>query len=187
MKVTLINKMGSIADIADMASICYGHEEARNPEQLFRNLIRLGHTSTLEHMVFTFKIEGISRACLAQLTRHRHASFIVRSQRYCEEKKAPYTMSRSIDTRVDVEKFMDSMSILYEQLLKDGVKREDARYILPNAIDTSLYMTINLRSLINFFQLRLDKSAQWEIRDLAGEMFNLLDKDLQEILKEEVL
>ncbi len=83
MKVKLIQATPDAGKmIADIASICYGREESKNPERLLRNLFKLGHGSTFEHIYYTFKIEGISRACLGQLTRHRHASFTVESQRY---------------------------------------------------------------------------------------------------------
>lgn len=187
MKVMLINQMNNIEDIANMASICYGHEKAKNPVSLFKHLIKLGHTSTLEHMVFTFKIEGISRACLAQLTRHRHASYTVESQRYVKYENG---IESVIPDHLDEEHqgmYIDCVDEVYSNylsLLIAGVKPEDARMVLPNATATNLYMTINLRSLMNFFQLRLDKSAQWEIRELAEKMFSELDVDLQHILEE---
>lgn len=182
MKVKLVNQMGTVEDISNIASICYGKEKASNPRRLFENLIKLGHTSVLEHMVFTFKIDGISRACLSQLTRHRMASYTVRSQRYCNESKTSYYLPKTIEFRSDVEKHIDDTFKLYDKLIDEGIKREDARMLLPNAIDTSLYMTINLRSLLNFFILRLDKSAQEEIRQLADKMYLELDMELRKII-----
>ena len=187
MKVTLVDSMGSIKRVADIASICYGKEEAKYPERLFRKLIDLGHTSVLEHYVFTFKIEEISRACLAQLVRHRHASYTVESQRYVKyDLMIDYVYPKGL---TDAEKRKYDLIIEqawenYNSLLDMGVRAEDARLSLPIGVTTNLYMTINLRSLLNLFKLRMDKAAQWEIRELAFTMFNTLDKDLRDILKD---
>lgn len=184
MIVKLIEQFGNIERVADISSICYGHDKAKNPRKLFRHLIDRGHTSTMEHIVFTFYVEGISRACLSQLVRHRLASYTVRSQRYCKEIRSSYTMPESMDTRVDVEKFMDYVFDFYEQLLEDGIKPEDARYILPNAVDTGLYLTINLRSLMNLLQLRTNQAAQEEIRKLAYNMLKEIKANDNELGEE---
>ena len=128
MKVELMQgTQDAIKLLSTIGSICYGHEEAKNPEAMMRNLNKLEHHSVFEHAFYTFKIEGISRACLAQLTRHRHASYTVRSQRYCDESEAEFVFpdSKEIDS-VATTAFAASFSITmdyYKSLLNMGVKR----------------------------------------------------------------
>lgn len=160
--------------IADIASICYGKEEAKYPEKLLRHLYEGGHHSTLEHVYYTFRIEGISRACLAQLTRHRHASYTVRSQRYCNEKDAEFVIPESIALNSEAfAKYADTIGDIknaYSKLIELGIKKEDARFILPEATITDLYMSLNLRELLHIVNLRTHKAAQWEIRELVERM-----------------
>lgn len=196
MKVKLIQATENAGKmIADIASICYGKEEAKNPERLLRNLYKLGHGSVFEHAYYTFKIEGISRACLAQLTRHRHASYTVRSQRYCSESEQSFIVPESMDYNValiqEYYTFMDTAKDFYDYLISWGVKREDARFVLPQATLTDLYMSCNLRELIHIADLRLSKAAQWEIRELVREMVRLvvehspeLEFMFEEVIKE---
>ena len=159
--------------ITDCASICYGKEEAKYPDKLFKHLFENGHHSTFEHAVFTFKIEDISRTCLAQLTRHRHASFSVRSQRYCDESEQGYVIPNEIlqsDVAEDYHDFIQEIYAFYEEMKAKGIKKEDARFILPNAASVDLYMTLNLREMIHIYNLRTHSSAQWEINDLVTQM-----------------
>lgn len=163
--------------IADVASICYGKEEASQPYKLVKSLYKHGHDSVFEHVYFTFKIEGISRACLAQLTRHRHASYTVRSQRYCNEDGKDYMIPESIINAGSGEAYHDMMQYIYnfyEEMKQKGVKKEDARMILTNATTTDLYMSMNLRELIHIFNLRTSKQAQWEIRDLVNTIVDIV-------------
>lgn len=166
--------------LTDIASICYGKKEAKYPEKLLKFLFESHHHSVLEHAYYTFKIEGISRACLAQLTRHRHASYTVRSQRYCEEGNFETIVPESIwsdkTLRDNYFNLMEMISNHYDGLRENGIKREDARMILPNATTTDLYMSCNLRELIHIYQLRTHKSAQWEINELVTQM---VDKVLE--------
>lgn len=156
--------------ISAAAGMCYGKDEysAKRVERCLRN----GHTSVAEHVSATFRIEGISRSCLAQLTRHRMASFSVMSQRYCINKGGDwYVMPQSFTENgeeVMFEAAMDRAKRDYIHAIDKGIiKPEDARFLLPEATKTNLVMTINARSLMNFLSLRLAKSAQWEIRELA--------------------
>ena len=170
--------------IADISSICYGHEEAKNPEKLLGNLYKLGHHSTFEHIYYTFKIEGISRTCLGQLTRHRHASYTVRSQRYCDESDFKVITPDPIWDSSERDKFfktVESISLMYDELIEAGIKREDARFILPQALATDLYMSCNLRELMHINKLRTAKNAQWEIRDLVNEMTMLVVENSPEL------
>lgn len=177
MKVGLIQGTKNATKLlADIASICYGHDEAKNPEQLVKNLDKLGHYSVFEHAFYTFKIEGISRDCLAQLTRHRHASYTVRSQRYCDESEVEFVIPNNVeeDTKMVIGSLLGNMQSAYKKLLKVGVKREDARAILPGATSTDLYMTLNLRELLHIFDLRVSEKAQEEIRILVRYMVDLV-------------
>ena len=127
-----------------------------------------------EHIYFTFKIEGISRACSHQLVRHRHCSFTQRSQRYCSEDGFEYVTPTTIPPYA-METCMDQIESWYSNLQERGVPNEDARYLLPNACETSLYMSLNLRELLHMANERLCIRAQWEIRDLVREMCSLVD------------
>ena len=181
MKVTLIQATPSpIETIAQIASICYD-SDPKDPMKLVKHLYKGGHHSVFEHIYFTFKIEGISRACSHQLVRHRHCSFTQRSQRYCSEDGFVYVKPASIhDASMDVA--MGRAFGHYIGCQSNGVPNEDARYILPNACATSLYMSCNLRELIHLANERLCTRAQWEIRDLVKAMCERVDPQLQFML-----
>jgi len=146
-----------------------------NTEHFISKRVKQGHTSILEHVSFTFEIIGISRACLAQLTRHRIASFSVLSQRYVEQTSimdfvTPETVFDGVEAKHLYDTVLHNSDYAYTQLIRLGMPKEDARMILPLATTTNLVMTMNLRSLQNFFNLRCNKSAQAEIRELAEMM-----------------
>jgi thymidylate synthase (FAD) len=128
----------------------------------------------LTHLSFTFAIEGISRACSHQLVRHRVASFSQQSQRYIQVKRlqehivTPPTIAER--GKNDFDSFIAEASDVYTRLVAEGVPREDARFVLPNATETSLLMTMDGGSLMHFFGLRLCSRAQWEVRVMAEEM-----------------
>ncbi len=128
----------------------------------------------LAHLSFTFAIEGISRACSHQLVRHRVASFSQQSQRYIQVKRlqghvvTPPTVVEKAKEGFD--SFIGEASDAYAKLVAEGVPREDARFVLPNATETSLLMTMDGGSLTHFFGLRLCERAQWEVRAMAEEM-----------------
>lgn len=182
MNVTLIHATPNpVQTISDIASICYD-SNPRDPMKLVRHLYRNGHLSVMEHIYFTFKIEGISRACSHQLVRHRHCSFTQRSQRYCEEDGFEYITPPSIDYHT-FEREIESIKEQYRNhRVEVGVPNEDARYILPNACATELYLSCNLRELIHIANERLCIKAQWEIRKLVKEMVSLVDPSLQFML-----
>ena len=150
-------------------------------DRLFRQIVASKHTSTLEHLTFTFAVEGISRACLAQLTRHRVGfSYSVQSQRFVKFGSGDktggfdYVIPDSIQNRKDdYEKltFEYAMTIAqqyYDRLREVGVSAEDARMVLPQASATNLVLTVNLRALLDFYTKRRKGSgAQWEITELA--------------------
>ena len=185
MKVTLIQATPKpIETIAQIASICYD-SDPKNPLGLVKHLYKNGHHSVMEHIYFTFKIEGISRACSHQLVRHRHCSFTQRSQRYCSEDGFHYVSPVSIakhDVWHDYDTTVNIVKNYYEYAQKAGVRNEDARYILPNACETSLYLSCNLRELIHICNERLCSRAQWEIRELVQTMVNQVDPELKFML-----
>ena len=181
MQVTLIqNTPNPIETIAEIASICYD-SNPKNPLGLVKHLYRNGHHSVFEHIYFTFKIEGISRACSHQLVRHRHCSFTQRSQRYCSEDGFSYVTPPTVGD-LCFAKDMQDIRDRYEDYQLDGVPNEDARYLLPNACATELYLSCNLRELIHMANERLCARAQWEIRDLVKQMVALVDPELQFML-----
>ena len=185
MKVSLIQATANpIETIAQIASICYD-SDPKNPLGLVKHLYKNGHHSVFEHIYFTFKIEGISRACSHQLVRHRMCSFTQRSQRYCSEHGFGVVIPNSLENEDEIkgiDNLMSTIEVYYEELQARGIPNEDARYVLPNACATSLYLSCNLRELIHIANERLCTRAQGEIRNLVKEMVNLVDEDLQFML-----
>lgn len=185
MKVTLIQSTHDpIETIAKIASICYD-SNPKNPLGLVKHLYKNGHHSVFEHIYFTFKIEGISRACSHQLVRHRHCSFTQRSQRYCSEVGRGAVIPKSMEENFCYPIYMDELMSIdetYNNLIGDGVPKEDARYILPNACTTDMYLSCNLRELIHIANERLCSRAQWEIRELVQQMVDLVDPRLHFML-----
>lgn len=188
-KVTLIRYTADPeAVVALAAKLCYSDREiddlaeniyARDNSAFIARLMDMGHHSPTEHASFTFAIEGVSRAFLSQITRHRIASFSVRSQRYVSEHEFNYVVPPSIEAlgAAAVARFAGQMDTLmdwyrdWQSALGHGEKsNEDARFILPNACETKLIVTMNARELMHFFELRCCNRAQWEIRDVAWMM-----------------
>lgn len=160
------------SEIIDLESDKYFKDDNKRFNNLFNRIITSGHTSVLEHVTFTFSIEGVSRSLLAQLTRHRHASFSVQSQRYVKN-DLEYIIPESIDgtTRDYYIDIMDDIWEAYDTLRGVGVPQEDARMLLPNAAVTNLVLTMNLRTLFEFYAKRQrNKGAQWEISELAEKL-----------------
>ncbi len=164
---------------------------------LVKKVLSSGHESPLEHVSFTFAIEGISRACSHQLVRHRLASYSQQSQRYVRLEDLPFIIPPIIEKNDTArEKFIEAISILektYRELVtilenEYGEKGEkilqDARYILPNACETKIVVTMNARELIHFFENRCCSRAQWEIRNLAYQMLELVRGILPEIFND---
>jgi len=185
MNVTLVQATAEpIETIAKIASICYD-SDPKNPLGLVKHLYKNGHHSVFEHIYFTFKIEGISRACSHQLVRHRHCSFTQRSQRYCSEDGfgvvEPHSIEK-IDSKGGYANLMSHIEDNYVELQAIGVPNEDARYVLPNACETSLYLSCNLRELIHIANERLCTKAQWEIRELVSQMCSLVNPELSFML-----
>ncbi len=186
MKVKLINYTKNPERIiAQSARLCYsasGIDELneklsdKSIIKLIKKIIKLGHYSVLEHANFTFAIEGISRVTSHQLVRHRIASFSQQSQRYVKIKENgfPYIIPKSIakDKKL-IKIYTDTIKKLdriYNLFLKHNIAAEDARYILPQAVETKIIITANARELLHIFKIRCCNRAQWEIRELAKRM-----------------
>lgn len=134
-----------------------------------------GHLATLRFANAVFHISGVSRICSHQFVRSKHLDFLQQSQRYVNQEEAKVIIPPSFkDHYDDYAFFVESAKSLYSQLIKDGVKKEDARFVLPEACETSFYVTGNLQAWKDFIKLRADKHAQWEIRKVAKEINNKL-------------
>ena len=154
-------------------------------EGFIEKILASGHESPLEHVSFTFAIEGISRVCSHQLVRHRIASFSQQSQRYVREQDFDYIVPDSMKSDPEIKKIFEGLlsdiQSSYNKMLdlfkRKGISGEqanqDVRFVLPGACETKIAMTMNLRELIHFFSLRLCSRAQWEIRALAQEMLKI--------------
>ena len=186
MKAKLLNDLSKAKNIIFTACrTCYSTKspieliEQEPNTDLILKIARSGHLSTFEHVNCTFAIEGVSRSLLAQLTRHRLCSFSVQSQRYCKMDNnfiIPYSLEN--ENRNLVGGILNKITDCYNKLIENGVKKEDARAILPNATCTNLVMTCNLRELIHICNLRLCKRAQTEIRELVALMKDEVIKEL---------
>lgn len=189
MQIMIVTKTTDPLLVISMcARTCYNSRKLdrdRIRKSFVKGLIKSGHESPLENASVCFDIRGVSRALLAQITRHRIASFCVESQRYVKYDNIwsageTYIIPDSVHkSRVIFSEYIflfNKINKLYRRMLKNGIKPEDARMILPQAFTTNLTVTMNVRELRHFFKLRLDKHAQWEIRELASKMFDILNE-----------
>lgn len=182
--------------IALAARLCYSPkspadlDNSMTPKEIDRvlnTIISQGHGSALEHATFTFGIEGISRACTHQLVRHRLASYNQQSQRYVtakdsgnyvvppsiEELEEPPYFETDLEVAAAYERIIEECFFVYNRLINQGIPKEDARYVLPNAVCSNIVVTMNVRELLHFFNLRTCNRAQWEIREVAERMLKL--------------
>jgi thymidylate synthase (FAD) len=148
--------------------------------RVLKTIITSGHTSTLEHASYTFAIDGVSRAMTHQLVRHRLASYNQQSQRYVSfadepEFIVPPAVGADSTAAALFEQATRDAFAAYRKLIEAGVSAEDARYLLPNATETKIVVTMNIRELLHFFELRCCKRAQWEIREVACRMLELVE------------
>lgn len=158
-------------------------------EGFVEKLMALGHLSPIEHASFTFAAQGVSRTLLAQITRHRLASFSVQSQRYVSKDELSYIIPPAIaalgaDAQAEFSRQMETMQGFYQGWLDRGLKAEDARFVLPNAAETRMVFTMNARELLHFFSLRCCKRAQWEIRALAFSMLGMCMREAPAIFRD---
>jgi len=193
--------------VATAAKLCYSSSDIESlrdgltedkVESFIDMIVSIGHESVLEHVSFTFGIEGISRACSHQLVRHRIASYSQKSQRYVNENGFEFITPPAIEelpeAKSEFDRTINEITKSYEKLaalltekhtaefIKQGMDEkaarskasklanEDARFVLPNACETKIVVTMNVRSLFNFFRHRCCNRAQWEIRAVANEM-----------------
>lgn len=193
LKVALIRHTLSPEEtVALGARLCYSRAtiddltqrvSAKDQSDFVQKIMGMGHESVLEHASFTFGVEGVSRVLLAQLTRHRLASFSVQSQRYVSYENGfgyivpPKIEALGDEAKAEYERQMQQMHEWYcawqEKLGTGEGSNEDARFVLPGACETRLMMTMNVRELRHFFSLRMCSRAQWEIRAMATEMHRL--------------
>jgi len=156
-----------------------------------RSCIRRGHHSILEHASATFRITGASRAFTHQLVRHRLASYSQQSQRYVDETGFNYIIPASIMSDPEAARIfresMEKTEEAYRALRERGIRKEDARFVLPNALESQIVFTANFRELRTIFNLRLDPSAQWEIRRVCAEMLLILQKEAPSVFGDYVL
>jgi thymidylate synthase (FAD) len=154
-------------------------------DKVLSRIVGMGHHSVIEHAVFTFSVEGVSRALTHQLVRHRIASFSQQSQRYVSMESAsyvePHTVEECPEAKEIFEDLMDSIWESYAKLQELGIPNEDARYLLPNACTTNITITMNARELLHFFSLRSCNRAQWEIREMSDQMLRIC-KDVSPVI-----
>ena len=174
--------------VATAARLCYAPVGAKElmetmpperVESVLSTIMKSGHFSTLEHVSYTFAVDGVSRALTHQLVRHRLASFNQQSQRYVKFTKGvetvkPPSVTENEETEKVFDEAIEAAVSAYQKLLDAGVPAEDARYLLPNAAETKIVITMNIRELLHFFSLRCCNRAQWEIRELAHRMLELV-------------
>lgn len=174
--------------IATAARLCYAPVGAselmetmsdERAHSVLSTIMKSGHFSTLEHASYTFAIDGVSRALTHQLVRHRLASFNQQSQRYVKFKDGvdvvkPETVARDEESSRIFDEAVAAAVSAYEKLVEAGIPAEDARYLLPNAAESKIVVTMNVRELLHFFELRCCNRAQWEIRELAHRMLELV-------------
>ena len=156
--------------------------DLKKQEEFVKNIVASGHLSPLEHVKFSFAIQGVSRALTHQLVRHRLASYSQQSQRYVKEKDFDYIIPPSIErnpaAKDEFEKLMITIQQSYTKLiillgqdkLSGEIANQDARFALPQAAETKIVVTMNCRELLHFFEHRCCSRAQWEIRQLANQM-----------------
>jgi thymidylate synthase (FAD) len=191
MKVTLVQSTPNPEEhIGLLAGICYGKTGEQSPEQCIKraeHCVTKGHLSTLRFAHATFLIEGISRICSHQFVRSKHLDFLQRSQRYCNEGEVESVMPDSIMSsiyHIDAWEIQNHAKWLYDKLIADGFKKEDARFILPQGTTTKLLVVGNFQAWYDFIKLRSGKEVQWEIRAVAHEINRQLHGIAPNIFKE---
>ncbi|GAB7080057.1 FAD-dependent thymidylate synthase [Megalodesulfovibrio paquesii] len=169
-----------------------GEIEREKQAAFVRQVLESGHDSPVEHVSFTFAIEGVSRACTHQLVRHRIASYSQQSQRYVDETdfdyilppaiaRNPAALARFEACMADIASAYQELKALLEEAGRGAKAKEDARFVLPQAAESKIVTTMNCRALLHFFSLRCCSRAQWEIRGLANEMLALCREALPEL------
>jgi len=190
MKVKLLDYTPEPERVVAMAArLCYsasGAEELAEKlsddqvRKMVKKMVSLGHASTIEHVSFTFGIEGVSRVLTHQLVRHRIASYDQQSQRYVAahgfQYITPHTIAENPEAKAKFDHLLEEIRKTYDELTELGIPKEDARYVLANAAETKILVTMNARTLLHFFNLRCCLRAQWEIREMAYKMLEEVKK-----------
>ncbi|MFP4344519.1 MAG: FAD-dependent thymidylate synthase [Anaerolineales bacterium] len=162
---------GPEALIERAGRVCYRSAGRGDPAAFLRARLQEGHESIIEHAAATFAVSGISRACSHQLVRHRIASYSQESQRYVDladpEWVLPEAIAQDPEARRTFEALLEEVQATYRTLREQGIRKEDARFVLPNATATRIVVTMNFRELRHFFKIRITPEAQWEIRRMA--------------------
>lgn len=195
-KVVLIDKINPFDNLSRVYRAyrrCYSYEEeppmlgSPDMKGFIRKMVKTGHESPLEHASMTWHIT-CSRACSHQLVRHRIASYSQQSQRYVKMDNVPVIIPNTFgdDTSPALARFVnlvESIEWNYKRAIESGIPAEDARYLLPNCTATQIVVSMNFRTLLHFFAERCCSRAQWEIRDIAGQMLEVCKRDYPEIFE----
>ena len=192
--------------IAAAAKLCYSKKDGKKLfdemiddeallDRFLDRFMELGHGSPLEHATFTFEVSGVSRSCSHQLVRHRNTSFNQKSQRYVDEENFEYVTPDVIASYEDADDLFDlamadandSYKVIKEALMDAGypekIAQENARAVLPNACATSLVMTVSLRQIYNFLDIRLCNRAQDEIREVATRIYDIMKTNFPKLMR----
>ncbi|MBN2040016.1 MAG: FAD-dependent thymidylate synthase [Spirochaetes bacterium] len=160
-------------------------------KNFIRNSIKRGHLSIIEHASASFRIKGASRSFTHQLVRHRIASYSQQSQRYVNESEFNYIIPPAIAENQEAadifREFIDNSRKAYTSLIEKGVRKEDARFILPNALESEIVFSVNFRELRSIFLLRLKKSAQWEIRRVCLDILKIMQKQAPSVFSDFII
>ncbi len=171
--------------------LSFDRADVESEKKFIRMIVRSGHHSVLEHASATFRIQGGSRSFTHQLVRHRICAFSQQSQRYVNETDFSVVIPDSIKKNSEAKEvflsFVNHAQNTYSKLQKLGIKKEDARFILPNAIESEIVMTANFRELRHIFKERCNKAAQWEIREIAIEMLKIMKKEAPIVFEDFVI
>ena len=192
MKVELLSITSNaekLIEAAGRTSYLSFDKQAEGTEREFiRMLLKKEHQSVLEHAYATFRLTGISRALTHQLVRHRLCSYTQQSQRYVDESNFNYVEPESVRNNAKAHsafiEIMDKSKRAYSDLQRMGIKNEDARFVLPNAIETQIVVTANLREWRHIIELRGSPDAQWEIREVAIEILKILKKHVPTVFED---
>jgi len=180
------------AVIEQAGRTCYRSRSGPDSKKNFiRKIIKNGHHSVSEHAYATFRVTGVSRSFTHQFVRHRPCTFSQRSQRYVNESNFAFVEPESIMENTEAhrlfEKFMAEAKNAYRKLQELGIKNEDARFVLPNAVQSEIVISANFRELRHIFCVRCDRHAQWEIREVALQMLRIMKKEAPSVFGDFVI
>jgi len=193
MKIELLAITPRAEEVIEFAGrVCYQSADKRaagSAAKLIARLIALGHESPLEHAYATFYISGCSRAMTHQLVRHRLVSVSQQSQRYVDEKSFQYVIPPSVpdERREEFEQDMESIRAMYSKWQNRGLKKEDARFVLPNACTSEIVISANFREFRHIFAVRCAPQAQWEIRQACFAMLRELHRHAPSVFQDQMV